>query len=95
MAVAAVDAVVADVVRVAELDRLLDVFVGPRDVARSVPKTISEPDEAADEEENPARLTLERKLALRSKICGIVNCATRGPWSGVSQRCPRPIGREW
>ena len=42
----------------------------------------------------PPRLTLERKFALRSKICGIVSCATRPPRSGVSQRSPRSIGRE-
>src|SRR5688572_23441137 len=42
---------------------------------------------------SPARLALDRKLALRSKICGIVNYATRGPVVGRSVSGP-PSNRD-
>ena len=62
----------SDVVQVAELNRLLDVLVGAGDVG-GAPEHHGEQDETRRPATSaPTRLTLERVLALRWKICGIV-----------------------
>ncbi len=57
VAIAAVDAVVADVVQVAELNRLLDVFLGARHVGRAA-EHHDEPDEAPAQEEKTDKTDL-------------------------------------
>ena len=61
MAIAAVDAVVADVVRVAELNRLLDVFVRSCDVRRAA-EHHEQRDQTTDEKEQAAETGLGEEV---------------------------------
>ena len=71
VAVAAVDAVVEHVVLVAELHRLLDELAARASRTTSGRGSWPAGSGCRPASDTPARLTLERVLALRRKICGI------------------------
>ena len=72
---------------VAELNRLLDVFVGPRDVA-GPPEDHQKPDETTDEEEKPCEAGLGEEIGAAIEDLGHRELCDSRPVVGRSVSWP-------